>query len=170
MRHAVAAAALLAAAPVAIEGHGQLNMPPGRQGGTYERAGRCNHRYGTCSWFSHLVTIPGNATLPRAARTYNVGVEGGPRDYSSRAPWRAPGSAPVYGSGCGAMGGGPHAMGIDGAIAGGGHAQGMDGARLPALSPTEWRRGEPAEVAWGCGSNHGGGARPNPTPYHPTSD
>ena len=54
-----------------------------------------------CFWFSQPTSIPGPPTLPQRHRTFNVDVSGGPKDWTAHMPWRAPGSAPVLGSGCG---------------------------------------------------------------------
>lgn len=40
-------------------------------------------------------------------RSVNGNVNGGKGDVFATSPWRAPGTAKVYGSGCGAAGGGP---------------------------------------------------------------
>ena len=49
-----------------------------------------------------IARIPGEPTLNAPElRTYNINVSSGPLDYTRTSPWRAPGSAPVYGSGCG---------------------------------------------------------------------
>lgn len=139
-------------------GHGQLTLPPSRNLGNLKRGGRCDHYDGTCDWMSELVRVPGEATLPSFARTYNINVSSGVRDYTVKNPWRAPGTAPVRGSGCGMMGGGPTSVPFDGAVAGGGHPQGLDGVDLPLSIPhTKWHPGQDVEVAWGVSANHGGG-------------
>lgn len=73
-------------------------------------------------------------------------------------PWRAPGTAPVRGSGCGVAGGSPFTnMTSNGGDPPPGFAQGADGLTLPATTPTVWRRGDVVEVAHGLMANHGGG-------------
>ena len=87
-------------------GHGHMTLPPSRSGGTMERAADCLR--GECMWFSQPTFVPGEPTVnDEALRTFNVEVSEGPTDYTRRNPWRAPGSAPVLGSGCGMAGGGP---------------------------------------------------------------
>merc|ERR1712190_674111 len=89
-------------------------------------------------------------------RTYNVKVFDGPEDWSRKMPWRAPGTAPVLGSGCGVAGG--NALPIpNGGIAPPGVKQGLDGIYLPATEPTVWQKGDAVEVAWAIMANHGGG-------------
>merc|ERR1740138_1363913 len=97
-------------------GHGHITLPAStRMGGDINTGGLCSS--GQCFWFSNNVEIPGEPTLPEAFRSLtNVG----PWD---RSPWRAPGSAPVYGSGCGAAGGGPLAF-ANGGTAPRGYSQG----------------------------------------------
>jgi len=91
-------------------------------------------------------------------RTINVDATGGPRDVYATSPWRAPGTAPVYGSGCGAAGGGPTGY-ANGGFSPKGIPQGLDGLRMPKI-PGEavvWTKGMEAEVAWAISANHGGG-------------
>ena len=73
-------------------------------------------------------------------------------------PWRAPGTAPVQGSGCGILGGNavplPNGGTVDPA------RQGMDGIKLPkatSAKPSVWKRGSIQEVGFGITANHGGG-------------
>eukprot|EP00657_Telonema_sp_P-1_P000126 TRINITY_DN10218_c0_g2_i1.p1 TRINITY_DN10218_c0_g2~~TRINITY_DN10218_c0_g2_i1.p1 ORF type:complete len:152 (-),score=43.93 TRINITY_DN10218_c0_g2_i1:9-464(-) len=64
---------------------------------------------GACMLFSqpskdqpNIAIIPGEPTLNAPQyRTHNVDVSSGPNDWTRKMPWRAPGSAPVLGSGCG---------------------------------------------------------------------
>ena len=99
-----------------------------------------------CMWFSQPAAIPGEPTLPEHARSMNINVTGGPNDYSRQMPWRAPGSAPVYGSGCGAAGGGPVPY-SNGGNAPQGYGQGEDFLSIPAGKSHFWRRGATEEVA-----------------------
>jgi hypothetical protein len=132
-----------------------MTLPPSRNGGTLERAADC--LYGECMWFSQPTEIPGEPTLnAEPLRTYNVEVSSGQTDYTRYFPWRAPGSAPVLGSGCGRAGGGPVRMMNGGTAKEFGLAH-MDGAELPVVNRTVWRRGETVEVAWAVNANHGGG-------------
>lgn len=141
------------------DGHGHMTFPPSRQGGNLSAAG-ISTVYGDFEpafWFSQPTVIPGEPTLNKAEhRTYNVHVASGPRDWSRKFPWRAPGSAPVLGSGCGVNGG----AGVP--IPNGGYpwptySQGADALELPESEVTEWIRGDVVEVAWAMLANHGGG-------------
>lgn len=117
-------------------------------------AGYC----GECGlWFSQPTVIPGEPTLDdEQFRTYNVKVSSGSHDWSRRMPWRAPGHAPVLGSGCGLAGG--NALPLpNGGQAPSGVPQGFDGLHLPETQATIWRKGGVAEVAWAIMANHGGG-------------
>ena len=100
--------------------------------------------------------IPGPETLPRRFRSVNVNVTG-EADVYKTSPWRAPGTAPVYGSGCGAAGGGPELF-SNGGYPPKGSVQGADGIKLPAHgTPTVWTKGSEQEVGWAIAANHGGG-------------
>lgn len=146
------ALALASALPVVI-GHGHITWPPStRHNGSLAEAGYCAHS--ECLWFSQPTSIPGKPTLPQAMRSYNVDVSGGPADWSSTTPWRAPGTAPVFGSGCGVAGGNVIALPNGGDFDG---IQGLDGAKLPKKQPHVWQRGSVQEVAFAITANHGGG-------------
>lgn len=164
--------AALLALPALVFGHGHMTIPPSRNGGRVEMAADCMK--GECMWFSqpdaggktygndsHIATIPGEPTLNAPElRTFNVEVNGGPRDFSRYNPWRAPGSAPIIGSGCGRAGGGGVREGDGGTAKEFGLVQNMDGADLPPLSginETVWTVGSVQEVAWAVNANHGGG-------------
>lgn len=148
-------AAVLALLVVRIEAHGQMTLPTGRNGGTLERAGDClNYE---CFWFSQITTIPGAPKVnDEEFRTFNVNISSGPLDWSAQMPWRAPGTAPVIGSGCGSAGGGPTTH-DNGGIPPPGIKQGADFLTLPPNDPVTWKRGSVQEVAWGIFANHGGG-------------
>ena len=106
-------------------------------------------------WFSQPAVIPGPPTLPDYARTINVKVSSGPDDFSRAMPWRAPGTAPVFGSGCGSGGGGPVSY-SNGGNAPPGYKNGQDFLDIPASAqPTVWKRGSVQEVAWAIFANHG---------------
>jgi len=108
------------------------------------------------AWFSNNVEIPGNITLPNEMRSVQPNVTGQPEDVYATSPWRAPGSAPVFGSGCGVAGGSNEFYLNGGGITG--YKQGMDGLQLPKHGkPEVWKRGETAEIAWAIAANHGGG-------------
>jgi len=144
---------LLSLLPVLISGHGHLTLPPSRNGGNVQNGGACDDN--ACFWFSNNVEIPGNATLPDKYRTVNRDAVG-EDDIFKTSPWRAPGTAPVYGSGCGAGWGGPVGF------ANGGYAkdqsmQGFDAVKLDGKTSERWKLGSVQKVAWGISANHGGG-------------
>jgi len=155
MKAAFVSSVCLGALVGLCEGHGHITYPPSRHGGNYSKAGFC--QTGECLWFSQPTTIPGKPTLNNPmARTYNVKVSSGPHDWSRKMPWRAPGTAPVKGSGCGVAGG--NVLPIpNGGNAPPGVQQGSDGLLLPETKPTVWKKGQVAEVAWAITANHGGG-------------
>lgn len=154
-------------------GHGHMTQPPSRNGGTLAKAADCMS--GECMWFSQpdagaapgragddgdpIGRIPGEPTLNAAPlRTYNINVSAGPLDYTRHNPWRAPGSAPVIGSGCGRAGGGTMRQYNGGTAKEFGLVQNMDGVDLPgAAERVTWKRGTTVEVAWANNANHGGG-------------
>lgn len=143
----------LAIAVSLVSGHGHMTLPPSRNGGNTKNGGVCADN--ACFWFSNNVEIPGEATLPDKYRTIQADVTG-EDDIFKTSPWRAPGTAPVYGSGCGSGWGGP--VGYNN----GGYAkdqtmQGKDGTTLDATPTTYWKAGSVQEVAWGISANHGGG-------------
>ena len=150
---------LLAVTVAPVDGHGHATLPPSRNGGNLRDAADCGR--GQCMYFSQPATIPGEPTInAEPLRTFNVEVDdSGPHDYTRRNPWRAPGSAPVLGSGCGRAGGGPVRSMNGGTAKEFGLVQNQDGADLPKLPerPTQWRRGSTQEVAWANNANHGGG-------------
>jgi len=101
--------------------------------------------------------IPGEPTLNDAEyRTYNVDVKDGAHDWSRKMPWRAPGQAPVRGSGCGVAGGAP-VMIPNGGAPPPGYEMGVDGLDLPEQEATEWQIGGVATVGFSMVANHGGG-------------
>jgi len=144
-------------------GHAQMTWPPSRQHfGSLEKAGACNHL--ECEWTSHGVTIPGEPSLNEADRTTNVEVSSGPSDWSRKNPWRAPGTAPVFGSGCGVAAGRPHQPSAIVEETAGmydpwGYAAGTDASFIDSWQqePTVWHSGGIEEVAWAIHINHGGG-------------
>ena len=166
MRGALRAAALpalflLLALPTPSRGHGQITWPPStRHGGNIHAGADCAR--GECFWFSNNVEIPAGVrpgTLPASMRSMEPEVEGGKRDVWRTHPWRAPGTAPVYGSGCGVAGGHPTHEYANGGVPPLGVPLGMDGAALPesTTGPARWLRGGVAEVAWAMSANHAGG-------------
>lgn len=84
-------------------------------------------------------------------------MSGGEKDFFRKSPWLAPGSAAVFGSGCGSAGGGPQVFN-NGGVAPDGFEQGLDAIELPEHSdPVHWQAGSVVEVAWAITANHGGG-------------
>ena len=61
---------------------------------------------GLSEWYTNNTVIPGNATLPM-----DMFDDGKPAGWVLKNPWAAPGSAPVYGEGCGVNGGNPDGCG-----------------------------------------------------------
>ena len=97
-----------------------------------------------------------NAVIPHAMPS--SGSSAVTVDWSRTMPWRAPGTAPVHGSGCGILGGNkvplPNGGQVDPA------QQGKDGITLPkaaGVTPAVWKRGSVQEVGFGITANHGGG-------------
>ena len=137
----------------------QITWPPARTNGTIGQAGSCEGY--ECFWFTQPTSIPGAPTLNSSAhRPFNVDVaDGSAIDWTRRMPWRAPGTAPVLGSGCGVAGGSPYTnMSDNGGNPPPGIAQGADGrTALAPKAPTVWKRGGTVEVAWAMMTNHGGG-------------
>lgn len=178
-------ASVLACLFSCVDAHGQLNYPPStRQGiagkttpGSILGGGYCeqswgpekqpfshNELNGACMLFSQpndkqpsVAIIPGLPTnnLP-AYRTVNVNVSSGSGDWTRIMPWRAPGWAPVLGSGCGVAGGGD-VWNSNGGWPARGMSQGQDALELPQGPPTLWTAGTIVEVAMGIWANHGGG-------------
>jgi len=147
---------LASAAPCA--GHGHMTYPPStRHGGSLAFGGDCLKSSGACYWFTNNQPIPGEPLLnDRWSRSINVNVSEGASDWSRKNPWRAPGAAPVVGSGCGSAGGGPVAY-ANGGSPPDGIAQGADGLTLPRRTPTVWPRGSIQEVGMAVSANHAGG-------------
>ena len=135
---------LLAALCIGVaHGHGHITWPHARNNGSIATGGHSPNY--EAFWFSQPTTIPGEPTLPAYARTMNLGVDGGPDDFTRAAPWRAPGSAPVRGSGCGVAGGGPKAARADTADdPPPGYRRGDDFMLIPPTPPQSratWARG-----------------------------
>lgn len=165
--YVIAAIASLGASPV--HGHGILTYPPStRTGGNLAKAGG---KKGDCVdcvyeglWFSQPADIPGPPTNnDEKYRTWYDGCRGAGTNYArlpttDKCPWRAPGTAPVRGSGCGAAGGGPNPPPHDnGSKPPPGWSQGADGIGQKAVNPTTWQRGYSQYVAFAIVANHGGG-------------
>merc|ERR1712130_10194 len=125
-----------------------------RHGGSLATGGSCTK--GQCFWFSNNVEIPGEPTLRNDQRSVQLNVTGGVEDVYKTSPWRAPGYAPVYGSGCG-IAGGNDTVYANGGYAPKGISQGFDGVNMPKMPPVTYKRGEAVEVAWAISANHGGG-------------
>lgn len=140
---------------------GYCEQPDGHE------APRGNNLNGACMLFSQsgtaphgdpkVAVIPGAPTLNAARyRTHNIHVSSGPEDWTRKMPWRSPGSAPVFGSGCGTAGGGPQWQGNGGWPATG-MVQGEDPLETlrgpPGGAVTTWKRGSNVTVAWGVWAN-----------------
>jgi hypothetical protein len=150
--------ALVAATSVAlVSGHGSITWPPARNNGSLAKAGYSPQF--EAFWFSQISVIPGSPTLPSYARTMNINVDGGENDFTAQMPWRAPGTAPVYGSGCGVAGGSPFSnMTHNGGFAPPGYEYGQDFLTIPKTAvPYTLARGSVQEMAWAALANHGGG-------------
>eukprot|EP00747_Dinoflagellata_sp_TGD_P013237 gnl/TRDRNA2_/TRDRNA2_122382_c0_seq1.p1 gnl/TRDRNA2_/TRDRNA2_122382_c0~~gnl/TRDRNA2_/TRDRNA2_122382_c0_seq1.p1 ORF type:complete len:180 (-),score=21.56 gnl/TRDRNA2_/TRDRNA2_122382_c0_seq1:28-567(-) len=154
----LAIAAVLLQESVPCEGHGHMTYPPSsRHGGSLTLGGDCEKSKGACYWFTNNQPIPGEPTLnDERVRSVNVKVSGGDADWSRKNPWRAPGTAPVLGSGCGVAGGGPDIY-SNGGWAPQGHEQGEDGVTLPKMEPTVWSPGSVQQVGMAVSANHAGG-------------
>ena len=136
--------------------HGHLTWPPSsRHGGNIHHGADCGD--GSCFWFSNNVEVT-TQTLPSAHRTMEPEVTGGV-DVWRKNPWRSPGAAPVYGSGCGVAGGHSTNVYANGGTPPAGVTLGFDGKNLPKtnLGPAKWQVGSVVEVAWAMAANHGGG-------------
>ena len=142
-----------------VQGHGHITWPPARNNGSFAKAGNSHNM--ESFWFSQPALIPAGTkpTLPAYARTYNTATFDGPADFTRSMPWRAPGLAPVLGSGCGVAGGNTLAnMSGNGGVPPPGFARGQDFLEIPTtFPPMFWARGSTQEVAWAALANHGGG-------------
>ena len=127
---------------------------PAGNGGSLALGGDCSN--GACFWFTNNIEIVGEPTLPHYARSVQLNVTGGVADVYKTSPWRKPGSAKVFGHGCGVAGGGPVAY-ANGGTAPKGTTQGQDMLTMPPKTPATWTRGSQAEVAFAIAANHGGG-------------
>lgn len=139
-----------------VLGHGSMTIPSGRNNASYLNGGDCFDY--ECFWFSQIVEIPGIPTVNESKyRTINVDIsDGSDKDFTKTMPWRAPGSAPVHGHGCG-VAGGSNIPRDNGGIPPPWIKQGVDGITLPKSSAVRWKRGSTQEVAWAMLANHGGG-------------
>lgn len=137
---------------VGADAHGQLTLPPSRNGGTLQIGSHKTGKNGeSWHWYSDDVLIPGDSTLPDDLFTTLV------PDPMSKHPWLAPGTAPTLspcGIGCVVNGdpfdhvGSPQCADPDTHV---------DGRSLPKTDRTVWQQGGTAEVAWTPDINHGGG-------------
>ena len=106
-----------------------------------------------CEWYSNFTHITVPPTIPNKSplRTYKdvLGT-----DWTKANPWRAPGTAAVFGP-CGIDGGNPEGCPVGNpkgsGCAGGGYGHGPDAREINFTSvlTTEWRAGEVVDVAWG---------------------
>lgn len=144
-------------APLSCNGHGHMTYPPSsRHGGSIAHGGDCAKSSGACYWFTNNQPIPGEPVLPSWIRSVNGDISSGDLDWSRTNPWRAPGTTPVLGSGCGVAGGGPVPY-ANGGTPPEGIEQGADGLILPKQTPTVWQRGTVQEVGNSVSANHAGG-------------
>jgi len=121
-------------------------------------------------WFSNLVKIPGNASIPDEISQTELEEcnHNHWNDFHSKNnPWNAPGTAPIYGS-CGTLGANPLGCDNDGEgnfgdccneQCSGGFALGKNAEDYVWDNPpvTEWKAGSYQEVAWFVAANHAGG-------------
>lgn len=145
---------VFAATVVGASAHGHMTLPPSTRipGANLLTGGLCSS--GQCDWFTNNMFIEGDETLPVEFRTV---TNGGSPDVFAGSPWRAPGKAKVYGSGCGVAGGGPHRF-ANGGNAPPGIEQNTDGYYgLPQQPAVTYQIGSEIEVAWAISANHGGG-------------
>lgn len=128
-------------------------------------------------WYTNNTFIPGKPTLAddsylRTYKDFHFPWHGHEVNFPyNHNPWFAPGTAPVFGGGCGIDGGNPHGCPNgnpkDDGCAPGGYGHGPDGRSLPGnTKPTEWKAGDVVEVAWGIEANHGGGYQYRLCPYN----
>ena len=148
---------LVAVGMARAHAHGVMTWPPSsRQNGSLAHAGSC--AFDDCMWYSDFVTIPGEPTVnDERSRTFNVKVQSGAKDWSRKNPWRAPGTAPVFGSGCGIFGGLADPVVDSAGSLMPSHTPGTDGKSLPEKEAMTWPKGSTQEVAWAITANHGGG-------------
>jgi len=127
-------------------------------------------------WFTNNTIIPGEPIMPKEFLRV---TKPRPR-YFMLSPWHAAGTAPVYGEGCGLLGGNPDGCpakgGVDSRPPGstcGGYINGVNGGGRggggftggkPALSytfpnstVTSWVRGTVMDVVWASKGHHAGG-------------
>ncbi|CAJ1443282.1 unnamed protein product [Effrenium voratum] len=146
----------IASLPLVAHGHGTLTWPPNRVNGSMANAGSC--AWDDCIWYTDFVQIPGEPTVnAEEFRTFNVKVSSGSEDWTAKSPWRAPGTAPVLGRGCGVYGGKRDFVEDSSGDLLKNLPPGTDGVDLPANEPTQWPKGSVQEVAWAIAANHGGG-------------
>jgi len=128
----------------------------------------CSNTAGRFAWFTNYTTVE-EETLPE--EMYSSGRH---ESYPGLHPWASPGSAWVYGEGCGVNGGNPEGCDYEDQVIGrccgdsiGWGCGGYVGGR-PAQdfykegffgepTTTTWVAGEPAEVAWYSNAHHRGG-------------
>jgi len=118
---------------------------------------------GAAFLFTQFSEIPWAPTLPHDMRTFNLEVDGGPDDWTSTSPWRSPGSAFVYGSGCGVSAGAPLYV-INGGVptirngvGQGAMVDALDMEPIAGFTPAVWNRGVVQQIAFAIKANHGGG-------------
>ena len=122
--------------------------------------------------FTNYTFIPGEATLEPEDMYDENYVK---KNKDKMHPWSSPGSAPVFGDGCGANGGNPNGCdgmndlfgtccgackpdcGCGGYVGGKAAKDHYKEGLFVGAATTTWTRGEPAEVYWNSGMGHRGG-------------
>lgn len=165
VRRRATALVLFVAALQQVSAHGTLNLPESRNGaqaGLGLRQGGRTQPYCVAYWFTDETHMVGDATIADddcpLLTCYDCEQNSCANTRLARTPWRAPGTAPLAGGPCGAIG-------WDGSV--GRNSSITRGTDLPdnfpympqgTKAPT-WRIGGVENVAWGLAVNHGGGYR-----------
>jgi hypothetical protein len=133
------------------DSHGQMVIPPSRNGGRLETGTDLSASH----WYVSGVQIPGDATLPSEFITIDNERA---NTWCKKNPWRAPGTTAVLspcGTGCENGKGDPFDNILDPQCAD--PAVWEDGRDLPKTKRVVWQQGGIAEVAWAPSIGHGGG-------------
>lgn len=135
-----------------VDSHGQMVIPPSRNGGRLGTGTNLSASH----WYVSGVQIPGDATLPVEFITVDSGRA--KKAPFIKNPWRAPGTTEVLspcGTGCDDGKGDPHDPIVSPDCVD--PATWQDGRDLPKTKRVVWQQGGIAEVAWAPSINHGGG-------------
>ena len=92
--------------------HYNLQVPIPEKHCEGEIKSECRFHMGEAEYFTNFTHIPGEATLPDEMYDEWSHPDDYPRILSN--PWASPGTAPIWGEGCGANGGNPLGCGRDG--------------------------------------------------------